>query len=343
MLNFNDFLNAAESGELQIVKDYISQNHSDINKTLGDPCETALMIAVYNGNEEIVTFLISKGAKLDIDGCESSVLMTAYLKYNDNRSLNENNISYQNIIYKLIDAGANISVEDVIFGTLLIMECSNKNANSDLIEKLIEKGGSDLINKRSNFSGDTALMNASGKGHEDIVTKLIDGGANINATNNREENALMKACEEGHVDIVEKLLEEGSIISDINATNYRGYTAYMIAHDSETNEENENDKVKFETIKNMLKNKGADDKIENMQNLDADYDDMDEDSEYDGRKKSKSVIKRKKSKSVIKRKKSKSVIKRKKSKSVIKSKKSKSVIKRKKSLNKRKKSKKTYL
>jgi ankyrin repeat protein len=337
MLNFNDFLNAAESGELQIVEDYISQNPLDIDKTLGNSCGTALMIAVYNGNEEIVTFLISEGAKADIDGCESSALMTAYLKYNDNRSLNENNISYQNIIYKLIDAGANISVEDVIFGTLLIMECSNKNANSDLIEKLIEKGGSDLINK-SNFSGDTALMNACGKGHYNIVNKLIDGGANINATNNREENALMNACEEGHVDIVEKLLEEGSIISNINATNYRGYTAYMIAHDSETNEENEDDKVKFETIKNMLKNKGADDNIENMQNLDADYD-----SEYDGRKKSKSVIKRKKSKSVIKRKKSKSVIKRKKSKSVIKRKKSKSVIKRKKSLNKRKKSKKPYL
>ena len=327
-MSLNEFFDAVKNGELQIVQNYIDQNPLIINE-LNVLDETALYIAALNGKKDIVSFLISKEAKLDVDGCESA-LMAAYLNgYKDPEELNPAELNlYTNIVIELINAGADLKVEDIMFGTLLMFECSKKNPNSHLIEKLIEKGGSDLINQKSEYNGETALMNACGEGHYDIVTKLIDGGADINIINNDViENALMKACIKGHVSIVQKLLENGT--QNINQKNHMGFTAYMITHISEEGEEEDNNKEKFKEIKTILIEKGADDNIQNINALIAANDALDAESEYDGRKKSKSV-KRKKSKSV-KRKKSKSVKRRKKSKSVKGRKKSKSVKGRKKS------------
>jgi len=291
-----DFFISAKNGNLESVQNYINQEPGNIDIENAE-YKTALIIAALNGKENIVEFLISKGANLDIDNCGYSALMAAYsYGYQNKDELTlEEKASYNNIVIKLIEAGANLYKEDVIFGTLLMQECSQLNPNPNLVDKLIEKGGSDLINRKNSYDDTTALMNACSAGNTDIVTKLINGGADINLKENRGENALMYACREGKSGIVEILLNKDK--TEINEKNFTGFTAYMIAH--------QNNKP---IVEDILKEHGANDSL---------IPSLLENSEYDGRKKSKSVKRKKSKSSVNKRKKSKSSVnKRKKSKSV---------------------------
>ena len=50
-------------------------------------------------------------------------------------------------------------------------------------------------------------MWASGYGHIDVVTLLLDAGADVNLQDDRGRSALMMASEIGYADVVETLLE----------------------------------------------------------------------------------------------------------------------------------------
>ena len=61
--------------------------------------------------------------------------------------------------------------------------------------------------------GETALIKASGAGHEKVVRLLLNRGAEINARNGRGNSSLAKAVSEGHVKIVEMLLYRGAALT----------------------------------------------------------------------------------------------------------------------------------
>ena len=82
------------------------------------------------------------------------------------------------------------------------------------------------VNSFANSSGDTALMLAAKKGRADVVTALLEAGANPNATNDVGMTALMWAAWNGHVNVLDALLENGA---SINATNNHGDTALRLA------------------------------------------------------------------------------------------------------------------
>jgi len=65
------------------------------------------------------------------------------------------------------------------------------------------KRGADVnIQKEDGF---TALMEASQKGHTEIVKMLIDTGAQVNIKNKYGTTPLMIASDKGHAEIVELL------------------------------------------------------------------------------------------------------------------------------------------
>jgi len=262
-----DFFISAKNGNLENVRNYIVQNPGGID-IKNDEDETALIIAAQNGKENIVSFLISKGANLDINDSDHSALMAAYFYgyKNEDQLTSEERAQYNNIVIKLIEAGANLYKEDIPFGTLLMRECSQPNPNENLVDKLIEKGGSDLINCKNDYDGTTALINACLVGNKDIVTKLIDSGADINLKEDRGENALMYACKEGNPNIVTILLNNDK--TEIDEKNFMGFTAYMIAHVNHKSH-----------AKNILTQYGANDDISSIPSL------LEAEDEYDGRKK----------------------------------------------------------
>ena len=74
--------------------------------------------------------------------------------------------------------------------------------------------------------GKTALMRAAEAGDADSVQRLIDAGANVNATDMSGRTALMWAALGGHVGAVRLLLYAGA---DAHASHKNGVTAFMLA------------------------------------------------------------------------------------------------------------------
>jgi len=72
----------------------------------------------------------------------------------------------------------------------------------------------------------TPLWVASAAGHQEMVVKLIDLGANVNSTTSTNSTPLRAACYDGHLEVAKLLLEMGA---DINMANRHGHTSLMIA------------------------------------------------------------------------------------------------------------------
>ena len=73
---------------------------------------------------------------------------------------------------------------------------------------------------------DTKLIEASKKGHNDIVKMLLDSGANVNAKSDVGWTPLMWASANGHINIVSMLISDGA---DINAKTNDGRTSLLMA------------------------------------------------------------------------------------------------------------------
>ena len=113
------------------------------------------------------------------------------------------------------------------YGTQSIKNLALLNASGrghlDVVRLLLENGAD--VNA-ADISGNTALMRASENGHTDVVRLLLEKGVDVNAVYNHGETALMRASAWGHLDAVRLLLEKGA---DVNAVNDYGETALMLA------------------------------------------------------------------------------------------------------------------
>ena len=96
-------------------------------------------------------------------------------------------------------------------------------SHDDIVTGLLDHGANPNI---ASADGNTALMMATQSGNLRIVEKLINKGANIEAKSHAGDTALMFASASGHVNIVKYLLNKK--VSAI-ITNNRGYTALIFA------------------------------------------------------------------------------------------------------------------
>ncbi|KAG0412004.1 hypothetical protein HPB47_010864 [Ixodes persulcatus] len=78
----------------------------------------------------------------------------------------------------------------------------------------------------------TALMIASSVGHADIVSSLLERGAQVNAVNQTGHTSLHYAASKGHLEVARLLLEQHA---DVNARDHMGSTplhrAASLGHD----------------------------------------------------------------------------------------------------------------
>ncbi|XP_019862298.1 PREDICTED: uncharacterized protein LOC105315602, partial [Amphimedon queenslandica] len=75
--------------------------------------------------------------------------------------------------------------------------------NNEAVELLLQLGCIDDTNKE----GETALMLACKRGHEDTVHSLLSAGANVDIEDNKGWTALMIANEHNHISIIHMLLQ----------------------------------------------------------------------------------------------------------------------------------------
>jgi ankyrin repeat protein len=106
--------------------------------------------------------------------------------------------------------------------TAIMKACSDCNS-TNVVTFLLENGAN--INDRDTID-QTSLIIAAQNGCKDIVKMLLDAGADIHHRNDQGENALISAAQEGHIDTVKLLLEAGV---DINQSNSDGETPLDLA------------------------------------------------------------------------------------------------------------------
>jgi tetratricopeptide (TPR) repeat protein len=91
------------------------------------------------------------------------------------------------------------------------------------VELLLSKGA-DLT--AEDYFGDTALNEAAGQGHKDVVELLLNKGAEVNAKDKKGSTPLYDAALEGRKDVVELLLSKGA---EVNVKNKDGRTPLHLA------------------------------------------------------------------------------------------------------------------
>ena len=101
--------------------------------------------------------------------------------------------------------------------------------NADLVKSLIESGANPNHRSKNGFP---CLIQAAEAGHLDAIEKLLDGGAEINATDNIQGmTALHAASFAGYDKIVQLLIKRGA---DITRKNNKDLTPLDLATNSQT-------------------------------------------------------------------------------------------------------------
>ncbi len=100
---------------------------------------------------------------------------------------------------------------------------ASQQGHLDVVTTLLQSGADINV---SDEDGRNGLLLASHSGHTDIVRVLLNKGANVNILSRFSETALMLASSNGHMDAVNTLLDFGAIDSFAND---KGNTALLAA------------------------------------------------------------------------------------------------------------------
>lgn len=202
---FGDMLHlAAVAGDLSTVKRLI-RHGVDVNHTMLDG-SSAIGAAAEFGNLQVMKALIEAGATVQSEA--GDVIRMAHI-YGTQEPVIKAILGGQASALKLLlDNGANSRL-DASSGSLLLFAIQSKSL---AVLKTLLKVGVD-----GTMDG-LPLVTAAYNGNLDMVTCLLDGGANANALafhgltiyEQRVCSPLYIACEKGHIEIVRKLLKHGA-------------------------------------------------------------------------------------------------------------------------------------
>jgi ankyrin repeat protein len=169
---------------------------------------TAMYLACTHGNSETVKFLIENGADLDY----------IHLNYGDTYLHDAITREYHDIAKLLIEAGANLNIENR-YG-LTPLQLAIKYNNTEIINHLINHGAD--VN-RPDKKGETLLHWSIWNGEYDIAELLIKSGrVNLNFKNTvASDTPLIFAIYKDQLEIVKLLIENGA---DFTSSNKDGNT-----------------------------------------------------------------------------------------------------------------------
>lgn len=166
---------------------------------------TALMRAIENGRDGLISKLLKKGADINArNNNGTSVIMIAI----------ENGNTY--LARKLLDQGADVSDmnEDgdtpIVFAAIAHQKLLDEK---DVVE--------DMVDNYEAIPNELDIVKAKIEAIESLIYRLKDKGANIDAQDNEGLSAIMRAVRDEDINLVKILLEHGA---DINATDSNGDT-----------------------------------------------------------------------------------------------------------------------
>ncbi|KAL3108837.1 hypothetical protein niasHT_015013 [Heterodera trifolii] len=196
---------AVNSDNLELCRALIAHGANIESGT--DSGETALQCACYNGNLEIATFLVENGADVnlpDTDGF-TSLIAASFSGQVD-------------IVRLLLSRGA--IVEHTNFtGTRFALMIAALANRLEVCRLLVDEWAAD-VNQEA-IDGTTALIRASGEGHVDVATFLIERGANLDHTDVDGYNSLMCAVKKGKTEMARHLVAIGANTDQIGTDGKR--------------------------------------------------------------------------------------------------------------------------
>jgi ankyrin repeat protein len=199
-LEHTAMIKACEDGSLDIVKVLVDAGANINLKSKGE--FSPLLYAVENKRKPIVEYLVSKG--VNIDEKNGHLGNTALIKACEFGSLD--------IAKVLVDAGANINLKSKA-GFTPLFYAVQKN-HKPVVEYLISKGVN--VDEKNGQEGSSALYQASYDGLLEIVTMLVDAGADVHLKPTHGYSILYAAFQNNHKPIMEYLISKGARVDEKN-------------------------------------------------------------------------------------------------------------------------------
>ena len=238
------FIEAAFEGRADVVEDLLNKGF-DVNLTRQDGT-TALCAAAYQGQVEVLKLLLERGAAINEKGMEgvTALMMAAgegradAVKLLAERSgkinaKNKNGLTplmfaaangHDEVVEILLQNGADVNAKTPEGGTAL--DLASAGGHQEVVKLLIAAGARYALDD-SNVSQDPDyFVGAAADGREDVITRLLDKGTDVNLTAENGDTALIAAAIHDQVEVLQLLLQRGA---DINNKNNDGLTALIMA------------------------------------------------------------------------------------------------------------------
>jgi ankyrin repeat protein len=197
--------------QLFILPPSLAATVNEVRASGLDPASLSLLIAVQNGDVEIVERLIADNVSLEIKDDYGRTPLHVAAEF-----------GHKEIAENLIDGGADIeattikSIHVYWFWTPLMSAANWGNVN--IAEVLISAGAE--VNAREKGSQDDApiLYIAADQGHTAVAELLITNGAEVDSkTTNRLITPLAHAARMGHSDMAKLLVRKGANVNSVDA------------------------------------------------------------------------------------------------------------------------------
>lgn len=207
-------LRACSHGDFYSVQSLLSTYGKVLLRASGSDGCTPLLIAGKRGHQNIVEYLLKKGASIDdIDKDpkrQGNILHYACWG------------GHLKLAQWLIDSqGADPGCTDVVGNTPLLYAIYG--GHRDVVEELLRRGRS--LRERNN-KNHTAILQASCGGHQHLVEWLLDEGFSLREMDADGNTALLFAAWGGHRDLMEYLLSRGASLEEKNAN---GHSVFLSA------------------------------------------------------------------------------------------------------------------
>ncbi|KAL3122323.1 hypothetical protein niasHT_000542 [Heterodera trifolii] len=175
-----------------------------------DTGESTLLSACFEGSVEIVTLLVENGANVnlaDSDGM-TPLIVTCYFT------------GKIDIVHLLLLHGATVGQTDFTGMKFALLGAARAGYLEVCRLLLAHKWWAPDVNQQT-IDGTTALMRASGRGHVDVVTFLVEHGADLDHTDMDGYSALMCAVKNRRTEMARHLVTIGANTDQIGTDGKR--------------------------------------------------------------------------------------------------------------------------
>jgi ankyrin repeat protein len=273
------FLMACKMGHLGVVQILAQHMGWGMLEEKDLEGQTALYHAAVNGHEEVVAFLLSKGAQattrnnqgdtalLEASMCGHLGVVRVLMHHLDEEGVGQRDVyewtaahhavdhGHEDVLAALLSKGGLAFVADRHGQTPLINACSKNHMG--MVQVLVQHMAGQGLEIKDHI-GHTALNHAVLHGSEEMVTFLLSKGAQASSRSSGGGTALMDACSRGKLSMVQMLLQhmggEGLEMADSRGATALHYAArgghddvvsFLLSKGAQANKKDDQGKMPF--------------------------------------------------------------------------------------------------